>query len=163
MANLLGYVASCAVLATFLVRTMVPLRLIAILSNVLFAAFGYVQHIYPVLFLHAVLLPINLWRLMEIQWLHLLTTESEHVSTAHSARPSCPRSGKGDFAERRQIPLIQQPLKVRFAQPTPRLRLLATRKFFALKCVEESEKRFGVRTRDYTTLLVSSSASTAPE
>jgi hypothetical protein len=49
MANLLGYAASCAVLATFLMRTMVPLRLVAILSNLLFAAFAYVQHIYPVL------------------------------------------------------------------------------------------------------------------
>lgn len=67
MVNLLGYAASCAVLATFLMQTMVSLRLVAILSNVLFAAFGYAQHIYPVLFLHAVLLPINLWRLMDIQ------------------------------------------------------------------------------------------------
>jgi hypothetical protein len=66
MTNLLGYAASCAVLATFLMRTMVPLRLVAILSNVLFAAFGYLQHIYPVLLLHAVLLPINLWRLMNV-------------------------------------------------------------------------------------------------
>jgi hypothetical protein len=67
MANLLSYAASCAVLATFLMRTMVRLRLVAILSNLLFAAFAYIQHIYPVLFLHAVLLPINLWRLKEIQ------------------------------------------------------------------------------------------------
>lgn len=67
MANLLGYAASSAVLATFLMRTMVPLRLVAILSNVLFAAFGYIQHIYPVLLLHAVLLPINLWRLMDVR------------------------------------------------------------------------------------------------
>jgi hypothetical protein len=67
MDDLLGYAASCAVLATFLMRTMVSLRLTAILSNLLFAAFGYLQHIYPVLFLHAVLLPINLWRLVDSQ------------------------------------------------------------------------------------------------
>jgi hypothetical protein len=67
MADLLGYAASCAVLATFLMRSMVSLRLVAILSNVLFATFGYVQHIYPVLLLHAVLLPINLWRLKDSQ------------------------------------------------------------------------------------------------
>lgn len=65
MNDLLGYAASCAVLATFLMRNMVSLRLMAIFSNLLFAAFGYVEHIYPVLFLHAVLLPINLWRLMD--------------------------------------------------------------------------------------------------
>src|ERR1700761_2969671 len=64
MTDILGYAASCAVLATFLTRTMVPLRLIAILSNVLFVAFGYAQHIYPVLFLHVALLPINTWRLV---------------------------------------------------------------------------------------------------
>lgn len=68
MTNLLGYAASCAVLATFLMRTMVPLRLAAILSNVLFAAFGYVQHIYPVLILHAILLPVNLWRLSSMTY-----------------------------------------------------------------------------------------------
>lgn len=63
MSDILGYAASCAVLASFLMRTMVPLRLVAILSNVLFVAFGYVQNIHPVLFLHMVLLPINGWRL----------------------------------------------------------------------------------------------------
>jgi hypothetical protein len=66
MANVLGYAASCAVLASFLMRTMVPLRLVAILSNVLFAAFGYVQNIHPVLLLHMVLLPINVWRLFVV-------------------------------------------------------------------------------------------------
>jgi hypothetical protein len=67
MADLLGYIASCAVLATFLMRSMVPLRLVAILSNVLFLAFGYMQHIYPVFFLHMALLPINAWRLVAAQ------------------------------------------------------------------------------------------------
>lgn len=66
MADLLGYAASCAVLATFLMRTMVPLRLIAILSNVLFLGFGYIEHIYPVFFLHMALLPINAWRLVAV-------------------------------------------------------------------------------------------------
>jgi len=66
MSDMLGYAASCAVLASFLMRTMVPLRLVAILSNVLFAAFGYVQNIHPVLFLHMVLLPINVWRLFAV-------------------------------------------------------------------------------------------------
>lgn len=64
MTNALGYAASCAVLASFLMRTMLPLRLVAILSNILFVAFGYVQHIHPILLLHAVLLPINSWQLL---------------------------------------------------------------------------------------------------
>jgi hypothetical protein len=45
----------------------VPLRLAAILSNVLFLVFGYIQHIYPVLFLHMALLPINTWRLIGVR------------------------------------------------------------------------------------------------
>ena len=64
MADLLGYAASCAVLATFLMRTMVPLRLVAIVSNLLFLGFGYIQNIHPVFFLHMALLPINVWGLV---------------------------------------------------------------------------------------------------
>jgi hypothetical protein len=63
MTDMLGYTASLAVLATFLMRTMVPLRLVAILSNVLFLGFGYIQDIHPVFVLHLALLPINVWRL----------------------------------------------------------------------------------------------------
>jgi hypothetical protein len=67
MADLLGYVASSAVLASFLMRTMIPLRLVAILSNILFLSFGYIQNIHPVLFLHLALLPINVWRLLALR------------------------------------------------------------------------------------------------
>jgi hypothetical protein len=64
LASLMGYAASAAVLATFLMRKMVPLRMIAILSNVLFVSYGYAEHIYPVLCLHIALLPINAYRLV---------------------------------------------------------------------------------------------------
>jgi len=63
MTDLLGYAASFAVLATFLMRSMAALRLTAILSNILFIAFGYLRGIHPVLLLHLALLPINVWRL----------------------------------------------------------------------------------------------------
>ncbi len=62
MADILGYAASLAVLATFLARTMLPLRGIAILSNVLFVLYGYAADIKPVLLLHLVLLPLNIVR-----------------------------------------------------------------------------------------------------
>jgi len=80
--NLLGYAASCAVLATFLMRTMIPLRLVAILSNVLFLAFGYIEHIYPVFFLHVALLPINTWRLAAVR---------RPVAVPMPVRPATPR------------------------------------------------------------------------
>jgi hypothetical protein len=67
MINVLGYAASSAVLATFLMRTMLPLRVVAILSNVLFVTYGYLAHIEPVLFLHVALLPINLARLVTLR------------------------------------------------------------------------------------------------
>jgi hypothetical protein len=67
MADWLGYAASLAVLATFLMRTMRPLRLVAILSNILFVGYGYIDHIQPIFLLHLTLLPINLWRLV-VHW-----------------------------------------------------------------------------------------------
>jgi hypothetical protein len=63
MNDALGYAASLAVLATFLMRSMVSLRLVAILSNILFVTYGYFAHIHPVLLLHLLLFPINLARL----------------------------------------------------------------------------------------------------
>lgn len=67
MIDLLGYAASTAVLATFLMRTMLPLRLVAILSNLLFLSYGYLAHVPPVLFLHLALLPINVTRLVALR------------------------------------------------------------------------------------------------
>jgi CRP/FNR family transcriptional regulator, cyclic AMP receptor protein len=64
--DILGYAASLSVLATFCMSTMVPLRIVAISSNVLFASFGAFAHIYPVLVLHLVLLPVNIMRLVQL-------------------------------------------------------------------------------------------------
>jgi hypothetical protein len=55
-------------LATYLMRTMAPLRLVAIVSNVLFLSYGYVQDIYPVFFLHMILLPINTWQFLALRF-----------------------------------------------------------------------------------------------
>ena len=64
---MVGWAASAAVLATFCVNTMMPLRVLAIISNVLFCAYGAVAHIFPVLILHAILLPVNVVRLVQIR------------------------------------------------------------------------------------------------
>lgn len=63
--EILGYAASAAVLTTFCMSTMIPLRVVALGSNVLFCAYGYFDHLYPVLILHAVLFPVNLLRLVQ--------------------------------------------------------------------------------------------------
>jgi hypothetical protein len=65
--ELLGYAASAAVLVTFCMSTMIPLRVVALVSNVLFCAYGYFDHLYPVLILHLILFPVNLLRLYQFQ------------------------------------------------------------------------------------------------
>src|SRR5487761_1974794 len=64
--EVLGYMASLAVFTTFCMTTMIPLRLIALVSNVLFISYGALAHIYPLMILHIALLPINLLRLRQI-------------------------------------------------------------------------------------------------
>jgi CRP/FNR family cyclic AMP-dependent transcriptional regulator len=61
-----GYLASILVFATFCMRTMIALRLAAIGSNICFIVFGLAAHIYPVLLLHVVLLPLNAVRTLEM-------------------------------------------------------------------------------------------------
>ena len=67
LVDVLGYVASAAVLATFCMSTMIPLRIMALVSNVLFIAYGYADHLLPVLILHTILLPVNALRLVQFQ------------------------------------------------------------------------------------------------
>jgi CRP/FNR family transcriptional regulator, cyclic AMP receptor protein len=68
LVDFVGYAASATVLATFCMSTMIPLRVIAILSNVLFSLFGFWAHIYPVMLLHLILFPVNIVRLMQIRY-----------------------------------------------------------------------------------------------
>jgi hypothetical protein len=65
LTELLGYAAAALVLATFSVRSIVALRSVAIASNLLFIAYAACAHLLPVLALHALLLPLNMWRLRE--------------------------------------------------------------------------------------------------
>jgi CRP-like cAMP-binding protein len=62
----LGYVAAVLVLLTFSMKTMVPLRVAGIASNVVFIAYGWLAFAWPVLILHLVLLPLNILRLRQV-------------------------------------------------------------------------------------------------
>ena len=55
--------------ARFYTKTMIPLRCVAIASNVVFMTYGLTGRIYPVFVLHAVLLPLNLIRLRQVRTL----------------------------------------------------------------------------------------------
>lgn len=78
VAEVLGYLASLLVFATFGMKTMIPLRLVAICSNIAFIAYGFTEQLYPVLVLHIALLPLNVFRLLQIR---RLIREVEHAAT----------------------------------------------------------------------------------
>jgi CRP/FNR family cyclic AMP-dependent transcriptional regulator len=75
--DLIGYAAAVCVFVTFYMKTMVPLRVAGIVSNVLFISYGYAVVAYPVLALHVVLLPLNIVRLRQMQSL----VKSVHEAT----------------------------------------------------------------------------------
>lgn len=79
--EIFGYVASALVLATFTMRTMIPLRILGIASNIAFIAYGYAAGLLPVLLLHAVLLPLNVYRLAEMYRLIREVREAETGDT----------------------------------------------------------------------------------
>lgn len=65
--DLIGYVASSLVFATFYVKNILTLRLIAIGSNVAFILYAFECHLHPVFILHSLLLPLNLYRIIELK------------------------------------------------------------------------------------------------
>ena len=64
-AELAGYTASLLVFATFCMKTLIPLRLVAIASNVAFIVYGAMENLLPILVLHCALLPLNSLRTYE--------------------------------------------------------------------------------------------------
>lgn len=61
----LGFLAAGLVFATFCMKRLVPLRAVAIASNVVFILYGYSAGLKRVLVLHLILLPVNLFRLLQ--------------------------------------------------------------------------------------------------
>jgi hypothetical protein len=62
----LGYLAALMTIAAFSRSTMISLRVLGISTNVLNIAYGLSAHVYPPLFLHVVLLPLNATRLYQM-------------------------------------------------------------------------------------------------
>ena len=65
--ELSGYIASLLVFVAFYMKMMIPLRIVAILSNVAFLLYGLGGRLYPVLILHTILLPLNVIRLRQMR------------------------------------------------------------------------------------------------
>jgi CRP/FNR family cyclic AMP-dependent transcriptional regulator len=71
-----AWVASVLVFSTFFMKTMIPLRVVGIASNVAFMsyalvglAYGVFGRLYPIFVLHACLLPLNIFRLRQVRGL----------------------------------------------------------------------------------------------
>jgi hypothetical protein len=62
-----GALAGLLILVSAFVKTIIPLRWLAVGSNLGFIVFGWVHPSPLVLALHAALLPVNLWRVLEMQ------------------------------------------------------------------------------------------------
>lgn len=71
---------------------MVPLRMAALFSNVLFVVYGAVGQLYPVLILHSVLLPVNAYKLFTILRL----------------RNSLRQAGSSEIAMEKLVPLMTE-------------------------------------------------------
>ncbi len=62
--DLLGFAAGGTTIVAFACRQMFALRLAAIGANVLFIAYSLTLGLAPILVLHCILLPLNLFRLL---------------------------------------------------------------------------------------------------
>lgn len=60
----LGWAAAALTLAAFSCDDMLRLRCTALMANAAFIAYGLAAELWPVLALHFVLVPINVWRLL---------------------------------------------------------------------------------------------------
>lgn len=61
--DFIGWIAAGLVFATFCAKRMTLLRVLAIASNIAFITYAAIAHLWPIVMLHAVMLPLNLQRL----------------------------------------------------------------------------------------------------
>src|SRR2546430_6217925 len=67
LAEFFGYVASALVFATFYMKSMMRLRIVAIASNITFITYAAIDGLTPILILHVALLPLNVLRFLQIR------------------------------------------------------------------------------------------------
>ena len=98
-AEIFGYVASGLVLATFTMKSMRPLRVMAILSNIAFIYYAIAANIHPILILHGILLPLNALRLVQMQ----ISPRETRLMPIHTALPGNDSNGPAVKMARRGI------------------------------------------------------------
>jgi CRP/FNR family transcriptional regulator, cyclic AMP receptor protein len=67
LTQLMGWCAAALVLTSFYLKTMIPLRMVAMVSNAVFIAYGLQVGATPIVVLHALLFPLNAVRLFQMR------------------------------------------------------------------------------------------------
>src|SRR5688572_1789034 len=65
--EILGYIGSALMFSTFYMKTMIPLRVTGIAANCFMIVYTSIAGIYPVLILQSALLPLNIYRLIQMR------------------------------------------------------------------------------------------------
>ena len=91
--------------------TMIPLRVVALASNLLFMSYGYFDALYPVFILHAILFPVNALRLVQF---YRLVRDMRDVRGQ-----ALPINGLLPYMSRRKLPAGET--LVRKGEPADRL------------------------------------------
>ena len=124
-----GWVSAVLVFSSFFMKTMIPLRAVAVCSNVSFIAYallglkyGVFGRVYPILVLHAALLPLNVVRLRQLKGLLRAVRDASDDETIRSLVPymETERHGAGDVLFQKGDPAdrlyIIQAGRVRFTE-----------------------------------------------
>ena len=97
-----GYLASSLVITAFCMKDILQLRVAASVSNVAFLIYGLGLGLTPVWLLHAILLPVNLWRLWQCSsrdgvGAGRVQTKAPRTATKVRRSPTRPRSRATPF------------------------------------------------------------------
>ncbi len=95
--DIIGYIASIFVAATFYMKTIIPLRIFAIISNIFFVTYGFFGALYPVLILHIFLFPLNIFRLVQMK--RLIKDVQQAMDDDGAMKPLIPYMSKSYFEE----------------------------------------------------------------
>ncbi len=64
--DFIGYLAAAFMFSTFYMSRMIPLRAAGIAANITFITYASLSHVYPLLILHIILLPLNAYRMVQM-------------------------------------------------------------------------------------------------
>ena len=90
--DFVGYLAAAFMFSTFYMSRMIPLRAAGIAANITFITYASFAHVYPLLILHILLLPLNAYRMIQM------------IKLVNSVRDS----SRGDFSMDFLVPFMSK-------------------------------------------------------